>query len=133
MVRLKDFNRSNCDFEILISIPYGAIKRYFEKQYYLFCRISIPYGAIKSIFPCFMYFLKVIFQFLMVRLKDWYSNTPTFRISISIPYGAIKSDIFFTQIKIRAWFQFLMVRLKDVCKRLFYSVLDKNFNSLWCD
>jgi len=55
---------------ILISIPYGAIKRYFLVGALRMQKgISIPYGAIKS---CCLYnntIIKIKFQFLMVRLK----------------------------------------------------------------
>ena len=38
-----------------------------------------------------MALLATAFQFLMVRLKDFFSRCPTGIQAISIPYGAIKS------------------------------------------
>ena len=55
-------------------------------------RISIPYGAIKRYFFASSNVLKYLFQFLMVRLKDPCHQIWTNENYISIPYGAIKSE-----------------------------------------
>ena len=50
MVRLKDIRDSKRIINIIVSIPYGTIKRYTalgRRCYY--CSVSIPYGTIKSI------------------------------------------------------------------------------------
>ncbi len=57
-------------------------------------RISIPYGAIKRDKKINRKKLKNLFQFLMVRLKDYNVAKDLFnRYEISIPYGAIKSFV----------------------------------------
>jgi len=49
MVRLKDIYNEVEDISIMISIPYGAIKRKIRANVELMLLlISIPYGAIKS-------------------------------------------------------------------------------------
>jgi len=70
MVRLKASVSVVLNYIIVISIPYGAIKR----QYFITARrwnfvISIPYGAIKSFLEVGMMGSPKPFQFLMVRLK----------------------------------------------------------------
>ncbi len=54
----------------------------------------------------------IIFQFLMVRLKDSSVFTTFNNLFISIPYGAIKRAKVPTKKAILLIFQFLMVRLK---------------------
>ncbi len=93
MVRLKDQKVSSQLQNIFISIPYGAIKRITKKVLIIFCiisipygaiksthsfaknvydgGISIPYGAIKSVLMNVEYSERILFQFLMVRLKAW--------------------------------------------------------------
>jgi len=96
-------------------------------------RISIPYGAIKSICLQNLRDVGIIFQFLMVRLKEINSiNTFEDFVEISIPYGAIKSIYLKTAFFISTTFQFLMVRLK--VEGLYLLILSiAYFNSLWCD
>ena len=118
MVRLKACCSSRCFSCTRISIPYGAIKRRAERQRAKHhaisipygaikrcaggagageqCDISIPYGAIKSRSQKRYNFLVILFQFLMVRLKDNSRTTP---------------------IQQATRFQFLMVRLKAICMR----------------
>ncbi len=55
---------------------------------------------------------QILFQFLMVRLKDLSASVSDKSNPISIPYGAIKSNFFTNLSKIAKKFQFLMVRLK---------------------
>ena len=74
-----------------ISIPYGSIKSDTRQSNARIQRISIPYGSIKSNFMNNDDVSYIIFQFLMVRLKEFWK----WRTDAS-------------------WkFQFLMVRLKD--------------------
>jgi len=73
MVRLKDIK---------------FIKLYKIKKY-----ISIPYGAIKSFSVNPLKEIKILFQFLMVRLKGWNVGCVYLFSKISIPYGAIKRVI----------------------------------------
>jgi len=54
-------------------------------------RISIPYGAIKRFFELAYKLIKREFQFLMVRLKVKRGSRTCYSKKISIPYGAIKS------------------------------------------
>ena len=70
MVRLKDITVNRGDWKEYISIPYGAIKR------------ALTFLLKHAI---------IVFQFLMVRLKDRIViiNINKY-IRISIPYGAIK-------------------------------------------
>jgi len=41
-----------------------------------------------------VFFIELLFQFLMVRLKGWFQSNKEWLPQISIPYGAIKSYIF---------------------------------------
>jgi len=95
---------------LLISIPFGAIKSYWQPCSGCHIDISIPFGAIKS------------------RIKKLESDPE----AISIPFGAIKralpGDVFDIELK----FQFLLVRLKDEPGCLFPTP-KINFNSFWCD
>jgi len=76
---------------MLISIPYGAIKRFIEHtSMHVYWLISIPYGAIKSILLAYTRLAIFSFQFLMVRLKDSILSSVYKIYVISIPYGAIK-------------------------------------------
>ena len=70
MVRLKDRCVTFWRDVLQISIPYGAIKRYMPTSITSKKMISIPYGAIKSSWFRNVYDTAVVFQFLMVRLKD---------------------------------------------------------------
>jgi len=81
----------------------------YKKRQVLY--ISIPYGAIKRIRYHLGVGVKFPFQFLMVRLKE-------------------KMNDFINNLL--GSFQFLMVRLKEVMKNL-ERILERNFNSLWCD
>jgi len=73
--------------------------------------ISIPYGAIKRV----------------VKLYRYISQN-----RISIPYGAIKSITLTAALSILIKFQFLMVRLKEKNMDK-YKLINRDFNSLWCD
>jgi len=96
-----------------ISIPYGAIKSFaIFIFYYTRSYISIPYGAIKRMQGRRFSISQILFQFLMVRLKDLSASVSDKSNPISIPYGAIKSNFFTNLSKIAKKFQFLMVRLK---------------------
>ena len=54
--------------------------------------ISIPYGAIKRVVVDEQIIDEIIFQFLMVRLKELHLQRWNKKFKrISIPYGAIKS------------------------------------------
>ena len=53
--------------------------------------ISIPYGSIKSDPAKEQPSAVVVFQFLMVRLKEQDNLLSEGRYAISIPYGSIKS------------------------------------------
>ena len=57
---------------ILISIPYGSIKRVIVSDAFTVVSfISIPYGSIKSLpVRCLQTVKAHQFQFLMVQLKD---------------------------------------------------------------
>ena len=141
--------------QIGISIPYGAIKSYFDKSdLNAVLEISIPYGAIKRYIALLCEYDEFVFQFLMVRLKVYYFMYSTKWQCISIPYGAIKR--FFNKLQKRcrdiisipygaiksmirvniygtgSEFQFLMVRLKVKCPCI-PLIVPPNFNSLWCD
>ena len=59
-------------------------------SYFIFY-ISIPYGAIKSSGRIHSRRHIIIFQFLMVRLKELWKIKKIENFLISIPYGAIKS------------------------------------------
>ena len=72
--------------------------------------VSIPYGAIKSFFEDGVQ--KMQFQFLTVRLKVSGNSKTITQNTVSIPYGAIKSIFFITSKEVRSKFQFLTVRLK---------------------
>jgi len=50
MVRLKGEDEKQDYINDLISIPYGAIKRYYNTTFDEVLKISIPYGAIKRCF-----------------------------------------------------------------------------------
>jgi len=67
---------------IIISIPYGAIKSFSAR---IKCKrmllISIPYGAIKRIVFPEVFFIELLFQFLMVRLKGKFQQLRSFPIS----------------------------------------------------
>ena len=87
-----------------------------EKQYYLYSR--------QDLFQFLMVRLKDFrvvgiigspspFQFLMVRLKVLMSGIPIWRNWISIPYGAIKRVYEHELEEDGSGFQFLMVRLKE--------------------
>ncbi len=56
--------------------------------------------------------ISLLFQFLMVRLKENWVEPPSWHMTISIPYGAIKRKIFLQGTGGVGKFQFLMVRLK---------------------
>jgi len=71
MVRLKDSRVRKVIDKLLISIPYGAIKRINTK-------VSD--------------FFRNKFQFLMVRLKENLYIIQIMLLHISIPYGAIKRN-----------------------------------------
>ncbi len=58
----------------------------------------------------------IVFQFLMVRLKDRVYITRYIQPFISIPYGAIKRFLSFKKLRLIKRFQFLMVRLKVTFK-----------------
>ena len=74
MVRLKEYLISTCCSNLVISIPYGAIKREFTFEFNASeDKISIPYGAIKR-----------EFTFEINASED----------KISIPYGANKRSDF---------------------------------------
>jgi len=60
-----------------------------------------------------------LFQFLMVRLKDFLSIKAVHFTLISIPYGAIKSNHLTAHFFKHLTFQFLMVRLKA---HIFFTV-----------
>ena len=75
--------------------------------------ISIPYGAIKREQLNIKQIIKVLFQFLMVRLKVVYQLHFGLCYSISIPYGAIKRFEYQCTGALPRRFQFLMVRLKE--------------------
>jgi len=72
MVRLKVNTIMRACQELLISIPYGAIKR------------NLLNTTVNDTF---------IFQFLMVRLKGRFFRITDYENFISIPYGAIKSHV----------------------------------------
>ena len=57
--------------------------------------------------------MKILFQFLMVRLKATFDDVLKWEFDISIPYGAIKSMQLGIWFEYKCTFQFLMVRLKD--------------------
>ncbi len=59
-----------------------------------------------------MPFDKIVFQFLLVRLKDLRIRAYSFSVHISIPSGTIKSVVNGAQTYIMLQFQFLLVRLK---------------------
>mgnify|MGYP007055998289 CR=1 FL=1 len=69
MVRLKDGSLELQTTKILISIPYGAIKRKKFIGIEFLQVISIPYGAIKRLAHASFSNALMTFQFLMVRLK----------------------------------------------------------------
>jgi len=104
MVRLKDHFLYIKKYRSTISIPYGAIKRFVEFAcVHVYWRISIPYGAIKRVVKKVIGWLSDLFQFLMVRLKEFFTSV------FIIPYFL---------------FQFLMVRLKE--KHLIDISIKKN-------
>ena len=74
--------------------------------------ISIPYGSIKSTLYELNLNSLLIFQFLMVQLKDNTINCYRTLCRISIPYGSIKSNFIGFASLGSAEFQFLMVQLK---------------------
>jgi len=116
-----------------ISIPYGAIKRQIRSSHYNgIGKISIPYGAIKRGGNKRYFALKKLFQFLMVRLKEYLDYKDLKKYIISIPYGAIKSVGVYAFRYSVFKFQFLMVRLKAQPVE-FTSMFPSHFNSLWCD
>jgi len=73
MVRLKEVPKIFLQGTGGISIPYGAIKSHQCRcgSHSLF-DISIPYGAIKSNRALQTDQAVIVFQFLMVRLKDFH-------------------------------------------------------------
>jgi len=91
MVRLKVRFFKLFLYTNFISIPYGAIKRTLcSILCSILCTISIPYGAIKRITDCTTKKIDNLFQFLMVRLKEYTCTLANSILHISIPYGAIK-------------------------------------------
>jgi hypothetical protein len=76
-----------------------------------FC-ISIPTGAIKRPLYLLKRPHKLLFQFLLVRLKDQLQNCVNTPKYISIPTGAIKRQIPGGDGSQGSGFQFLLVRLK---------------------
>ena len=74
--------------------------------------------------------LAMLFQFLMVQLKEQLCLVRSRKTWISIPYGSIKRLRQMAQIKPELLFQFLMVQLKALI-RIQYPEYLTNFNSLW--
>ena len=71
MVRLKEDRAASLSQQYEISIPYGAIKSPpFLRIRVSAALISIPYGAIKRHANNIETIKAVLFQFLMVRLKE---------------------------------------------------------------
>ncbi len=76
-----------------VSIPYGTIKSEFIQVFFSVpLLVSIPYGTIKSAGPLIAGAASVMFQFLMVRLKEALINQLIGNTDVSIPYGTIKSE-----------------------------------------
>ena len=76
MVRLKAVSVAVPAPSVYISIPYGSIKSSCSVSLGALCHISIPYGSIKSHRNNKAEIgIKIIFQFLMVRLKVMPQNS----------------------------------------------------------
>ena len=113
MVRLKGWKLPTVSRPTLvISIPYGAIKRMSKNQKkHSPYDISIPYGAIKSLFALCPH--QHIF-------------------CISIPYGAIKRDLVVVCKVLLLPISIPYGAIKSFCVVFEYKPV-YDFNSLWCD
>ena len=132
-MRLKDQTCSSQDYTpILISIPFGAIKRAVRlHSYYKYRNISIPFGAIKSKrSPRARATTCISIPFGAIKRKHCKKNATLFH-TISIPFGAIKSLADPMRAARKNVFQFLSVRLKvNFCVILRYGKLEFQFLSV---
>jgi len=112
-VRLKGSNQT-CSRAVLLVFQFLLVRLKGAEKLLspvIFMFISIPFGAIKSLTVFGLIFFIAVFQFLLVRLKEYLEKNIN---------------------KLPMKFQFLLVRLKEFHFRQIKGKM-KDFNSFWCD